>query len=79
MSQTEKHSVIEKKIFFKGLEIKRSCSYIIHYQHPIQHFLKTAIYVFFKVLNFLKILGFDMWYQIMVQTLGLYVAQLLSV
>ena len=29
-----------------------------------------------KVLNFAKILGFDMWYQSMVQTLGIDVAQI---
>ena len=36
------------------------------------------LYVILKVLNFSKFWGFDMWYQSMVQTLGLDVAQLLS-
>ena len=36
------------------------------------------LYAILKVLNFSKICGFDMWYQSMVQTLGLDVAQLVS-
>ena len=36
------------------------------------------MFVTLKILNFSEFLGFDMWYQSMVQTLGLDVAQLLS-
>ena len=36
------------------------------------------LYANLKVLNFLKFFGFDMWYQSMVQILGLDVAQLVS-
>ena len=44
-------------------------------------YLMTALmcfYAIYKSFKFFEILGFDMWYQSMVQTLGLDVAQLFS-
>ena len=78
MSQTEKHSVTEKKIFIKEKGHLFTISVALS-NSKFNDCINMNFMLFSKVLNFSKILGFDMWYQSMVQTLGLDVAESLSV
>ena len=69
------------KLFYK-VQNNVIVTQLLSKRHKLISQLTTAfnmiLMLFLKVLNFSKIWGFDMWYQSMVQTLGLNVAQLLS-